>query len=90
MYFFLHTLLLLLTDAVNLKLSQISKCCEILAHFTIWVNRICPSLTFSQTTNFGLSQIEEFADNNSKCDEIEKYSSERAVNLVGKGKIARF
>ena len=33
--------------------------------------------------------MKEFADDISKCDEIEQYSSERAENLVGKGKIAR-
>jgi hypothetical protein len=31
--------------------------------------------------------LKEIADDISKCNEIEKYSSERAENLVGKGKL---
>jgi hypothetical protein len=34
--------------------------------------------------------LTEFADDISKCDEIEQYYSERAENIVGKGRLARY
>ena len=48
------------------------------------------SLTLSQTTNFGLFQIEqEFADDNIKFYDNGRKFSEMLENTVGKGQIAR-
>ena len=45
-------------------------------------------LTLSQTRNFELFQIEEFADNNLKLDDIGWKVSKWVENTVGKGEIA--
>ena len=48
-------------------------------------------LTLSQTTNFGLFQIEqEFADDNIKFYDNGRQFSEMLENAVGKGEIARY
>ena len=47
-------------------------------------------LTLSQTTNFGLHQLKEFADNNFKFDENGGKFSKRVENTVGKGENARY
>ena len=46
-------------------------------------------LTLSQTTNFRLSKVKEFADDNFKCDENGRMFSKWAENTVENGEIAR-
>ena len=46
-------------------------------------------LTLSQTTNFRLFQLKEFADNNLKFDKNGKEFFKRVENIVEKGEIAR-
>ena len=48
------------------------------------------SLTYYQTTNFRLSKLKEFADNNFKFDENGRKLSKRVENTVGKGEIAHY
>ena len=47
-------------------------------------------LTLSQMTNFRLSKLKEFADNNFRFDENGREFFERVENTVGKGEIARY
>ena len=47
-------------------------------------------LTLSQTTNFRLFQMEEFADENFKFYENGRTFSKQVENTVGKGEIARY
>ena len=47
-------------------------------------------LTHSQTTNFRLSQTEEFADDNFKFDENGRKFSKWVESTVEKGEIARY
>ena len=46
-------------------------------------------LNFSQTTNFRLLKLKEFADDNFKFDENSRKFFDRVENTVGKGEIAR-
>ena len=46
-------------------------------------------LNLSQTTNFRLSTLKEFADHNFEVDENGEKFSEHIENAVGKGEIAR-
>ena len=46
-------------------------------------------LTLSQTTNFGLFKLKEFADDNLKFHENGRKFSKMVENAVGKGEIAR-
>ena len=46
--------------------------------------------TFSQTTNFRLSKLKEYADDNFEFDEKGRMSSKWVENTVGKGEIARY
>ena len=48
------------------------------------------SLTHYQTTNFRLSKLKGFADDNSKFDENGRELSKQIENTVGKGEIARY
>ena len=48
------------------------------------------SLTHYQTTNFRLSKLKEFADNNFKFDKNGRNLSKRVENTVGKGEIAGY
>ena len=50
--------------------------------------RIHDRVNLSQATNFRLSKLKEFADNNSKFDENGRKFSKRVGNTVGKGEIA--
>ena len=50
----------------------------------------CTHLTLSQTTNLDSSKLEEFADDNCKCDENGRKFSKQVENTVGKGEIARY
>ena len=43
-----------------------------------------------QTTNFRLSKLKEFADDNFKFDENGRKLSKRLENTVGKGEITRY
>ena len=47
-------------------------------------------LTHYQMTNFRLSKLKEFADNNFKFDENGRKLSKQVENTVGKGEIARY
>ena len=47
-------------------------------------------LTLSQTTNFRLSKLKEFADDNFKFVENGRKTSKQVENTVGKGEIARY
>ena len=47
-------------------------------------------LTLSQTTNFRLSKLKEFADDNLKFDENGRTLSKWLENTEGKGEIARY
>ena len=46
-------------------------------------------LTLSQTTNFRLFKLKDFADDNLKFDENGRKVSKWVENTVGKGEIAR-
>ena len=48
------------------------------------------SLTYYQTTNFGLFWTEKFADDNFKFDENGRKLSKWVEDTVGKGSIARY
>ena len=48
------------------------------------------TLSHSQTTNFRVFQIEEFADDNFQVDENGRKFSRWIENTVGKGEIARY
>ena len=48
------------------------------------------ALTLSQTTNFRLSKLKEFADDNFKFDKNGRKFSKRVENTEGKGEIARY
>ena len=54
-------------------------------HWKHWI-----FLTLSQTTNFRLSKLKEFADNNFKFYEYGGNFSKWVENTVGNGKIAHF
>ena len=47
-------------------------------------------LTLSQTTNFRLYQLKEFADDDFKFDGNGRTFSKQVENTVGKGEIARY
>ena len=49
---------------------------------------IWKGLTLSQTPNFRLFKLKEFADDNFKFDENDRKFSEPVENTVGKGEIA--
>ena len=48
------------------------------------------SLTHYQMTNFRLSKLKEFADDNFKFDKNGRNLSKQVENTVGKGEIARY
>ena len=54
------------------------------------VNKLFRILTLSQTTNFRLSKLKEFADDNSKFDQNGKKFPKMIENAVEKGEIARY
>ena len=57
---------------------------------TDWLRTSGGVLTLSQTTNFRLTKVKEFADDNFKFDENGIKYFKRVENNVGKGEIARY
>ena len=59
-------------------------------HFSYIMETAPVSLTLSQTTNFRLSKLKQFADNNFKFDEDGRQFSKWVETTVRKGEIARY